>query len=121
MMTAMPFVDIMTSCELPAQTRQRELLGAVTEIAVEQLGRPKDQIMVRLSASVPMMLAGEETPSAFVDVRGVGAPSVGRARDFTQAVCSLIVEVLGIPLERVYVAFTDVDRSYWGGTGAQIE
>ena len=56
--------------------------------------------------------------AAFVDVRSVGGLTDDVNRKLSQKVCKLLNGSLGVPENRVYLNFTDVEAANWGWNGS---
>jgi phenylpyruvate tautomerase PptA (4-oxalocrotonate tautomerase family) len=65
-------------------------------------------------------LARDDTPptAAFVDVRSIGGLTNDVNRTLSQKVCKLLKESHGVPEDRVYLNFTEVEASDWGWNGS---
>ena len=72
--------------------------------------------MITLSQSA-MLMSGKPGDAAFVDVRGIGGLSGDVNRRLSQKVCGLLNESLGVPPDRIYLNFTELEASNWGWKG----
>jgi len=108
----MPLLKLQTSVSVPDEKRE-DLLKALSGIVTECIGKPEAYVMVAITGG-PIMMSGEESGAAFVDVRSIG----GLDRDvnvrMSQRVCSLLDDSLGIAPERVYINFSDIPAGNWG-------
>ena len=50
-------------------------------------------------------------------MRGIGGLTAAVNRQLSQKVCQLLNESLGVPTDRIYLNFTDVEASNWGWQG----
>ena len=59
-------------------------------------------------------------PHAFPPVHGNGPnlDAFAQLRKLSQKVCKLLNDSLGVPEDRVYLNFTDVEASNWGWNGS---
>ena len=64
-----------------------------------------------------MLMAGKAGQAAFVDIRGIGGLSGGVNRQLSQKVCRLLKESLGVPEDRIYLNFMELEASNWGWQG----
>jgi phenylpyruvate tautomerase PptA (4-oxalocrotonate tautomerase family) len=55
--------------------------------------------------------------AAFVDLRSIGGLSDDVNRQLSQKVCRLLSESVGVPSNRIYLNFTDVEAANWGWNG----
>ena len=65
-----------------------------------------------------MVMSGKPGDAAFVDVRSIGGLSAEVNRKLSQQVCKLLNDSLGIPADRVYLNFADVEAGNWGWKGS---
>ncbi len=76
--------------------------------------------MVTVSPAA-ILMSGKPGDAAFVDVRSIGGLSGDVNRELSQKVCGLLSESLGVPQNRIYLNFTDVEASNWGWNGKIFE
>jgi phenylpyruvate tautomerase len=62
--------------------------------------------------------SGNPGDAAFVDVRSIGGLTGDVNRTLSQRICKLLNDSLGVPENRVYLNFTDVQASNWGWNGS---
>ena len=53
-----------------------------------------------------------------MDIRSIGGLTDEVNRKLSQQVCKLLNDSLGIPPDRVYLNFTDVEAGNWGWNGS---
>lgn len=105
----MPYLNIVTNQDIENKT---ELLATASKTVANAAGKPESYVMVAAEAQANMMMGGSDAPAAFLDYRALGLPSDRIA--FSNALCSLITEQLGIAGERIYISMTDSERQNWG-------
>ncbi len=105
----MPYLNIVTN-----QTVSDEagLLKAASQTVSKAAGKPETYVMVAVEAQANMMMSGSDAPAAFLDYRALGLPNDRSA--FSDVLCSLITEQLGIAGDRIYISMTDSERQNWG-------
>ncbi len=108
----MPLINVRTS--LPALNDGSALLQELSSELANQTGKPEAYVMTLLETGVPMTFAGSHEPCAYVEVKSIGAL---RPPAMTAAFCELIKARTGIPANRVYIGFEDVQASCWGWNG----
>ena len=108
----MPLINVRTS--LPALKDGSALLQELSSELANQTGKPEAYVMTLLETGVPMTFAGSHEPCAYVEVKSIGAL---RPPAMTAAFCELIKSRTGIPANRVYIGFEDVQASCWGWNG----
>lgn len=112
----MPYLKIQTNQTVSAEQAQ-SLIGKASALVAEQLGKPEKYVMVALAPPVPMLFAGSDAPTAYLELKSIGLPN-SHTRDFSQALCSLIESELAISQKRVYIEFSDATRAMWGWNGS---
>jgi phenylpyruvate tautomerase len=115
-MLSMPLLKLETTVVLSEDKRQA-LLASLSKIVAETIGKPVQYVMVTAS-QVAMQMSGSPGDAAFVDVRSLGGLTDDVNRKLSQKVSQLLHDSLGIPPNRIYLNFTDVQASHWGWNGS---
>jgi len=105
----MPYLNIVTNQTVQDKTA---LLKATSKTVSKASGKPENYVMVAIEAKANMIMGGSDAPAAFLDYRALGLPSDRSA--FSDALCTLITEQLGIQGDRIYISMTDSERQNWG-------
>ena len=111
----MPLLKLETTVGL-AEDKRQALLAALSKTLAEVTGKPEQYVMVTAS-QVAMQMAGKLGDAAFVDIRGIGGLSGDVNRQLSQKLCRLLNESLGVPANRIYLNFTELEASNWGWQG----
>jgi phenylpyruvate tautomerase PptA (4-oxalocrotonate tautomerase family) len=111
----MPLLKLETTVVLTEDKRQA-LLAALSKIVVETIGKPQQYVLVSASQAA-MQMSGNPGEAAFVDIRSIGGLTSEVNRKLSQKVCQLLTDTLGIPQNRVYLNFTEVEAGNWGWNG----
>ncbi len=112
----MPLLKLQTSVAL-TDTQCNELLPALSRIVAESIGKPEQYVMVTLETG-PVLMSGKAGAAAFADVRSIGGLNNRVNTQFSQKLCVLLEQSLGIPPARVYINFTHVAADCWGWNGS---
>ncbi len=112
----MPYLSIQTNKSLPADACAT-LLAKASRAVAESLGKPEQYVMVALQGDTPMLFAGGDTPTAYLELKSIGLPE-SRTAALSRTLCDLMQAELGISQDRVYIEFADAPRSMWGWNGA---
>ena len=115
-MLIMPLLKLETTVVLSEDKRQA-LLASLSKTVAETIGKPQQYVMVAAS-QVAMQMSGSPGNVAFVDVRSIGGLAGDVNQKLSQKVCKLLNEALGVPPNRIYLNFTDVEASHWGWNGS---
>jgi len=111
----MPLLKLETTVALTEDKRQA-LLASLSKIVAETIGKLQQYVMV-VSSQAAMQMSGSLGDAAFVDVRSIGGLTGVVNRKLSPKVCQLLHDSLGIPPDRIYLNFTDVQGSHWGWNG----
>ena len=111
----MPLLKIQTNVSVP-DGRRDALLKKISQTIAQQLGKPEQYMMVSVEADRPMVFAGKNEAAAFMDLRAIGLPE-GKTGQLAASLCELAKAELGVPMDRVYINFTDVPANLWGWNG----
>jgi phenylpyruvate tautomerase PptA (4-oxalocrotonate tautomerase family) len=112
----MPLLKLETTVVLTEDKRQA-LLASLSKIVAETIGKPQQYIMVTTSQAA-MQMSGNSGDAAFVDIRSIGGLTSDVNRNLSQKVCKLLNDTLGIPQNRIYLNFTEVEAGHWGWNGS---
>jgi phenylpyruvate tautomerase PptA (4-oxalocrotonate tautomerase family) len=115
-MLIMPLLKLETTVVLSEDKRQA-LLASLSKTVAETIGKPQQYVLVAASQAA-MQMSGSPGEAAFVDVRSIGGLTGEVNRKLSQKVCQLLHDALGIPQNRIYLNFTDVEASQWGWNGS---
>jgi phenylpyruvate tautomerase len=114
----MPYFSIETNQALdgagvPLFTRKASAFVA------ELLGKPESYVMTSLKPKTAMNFGGTDGPAAFVRLKSIGLPRQ-RCGELAEAICAFVDRELGVPKERVFIDFKDVERSLFGWNGGTL-
>jgi phenylpyruvate tautomerase len=111
----MPLLKLETTVAV-ADDQKKALLASLSKIVAGTIGKPEQYVMVVIGPAA-FLMSGQPGDAAFVDIRSIGGLSDDVNRQLAQKVGSLLKESLGVPLDRVYLNFTDVSAGNWGWNG----
>jgi phenylpyruvate tautomerase PptA (4-oxalocrotonate tautomerase family) len=112
----MPLLKLETSVVL-SEEKRAALMASLSKTVTAITGKPEQYVMVSTTQAA-ILMAGKSGGAAFVDIRGIGGLTGDVNRTLSREVCRLLKETLGIPTERIYLNFTDVEASRWGWNGS---
>ena len=111
----MPLLRIETNLAVNPEVTER-LLKKATELVVRELNKPIEYVQVMLKQAEALCFGGTTQPNAFVELRSLGLPA-DRIKPLSRAVADLLSQELGVPPNRLFINFCDVDRTMWGWNG----
>ena len=110
----MPYLKIQTNQTVNPEQAQT-LITKASKLVASELGKPESYVMVALAPPVPMVFAGSDAPTAYLELKSIGLPE-SRTADLSKALCGLMSD-LNIDQNRVYIEFADAPRAMWGWDG----
>ncbi len=111
----MPLLKLETTIAL-TDDKRKALLASLSKTLAETTGKPEQYVMVTAGQSA-ILMSGKPGDAAFVDIRGIGGLSGEVNRQLSQKVCRLLNEALGVPPDRIYLNFTELEAGNWGWKG----
>ena len=111
----MPLLKLETTVAL-SDDKRKALLAALSKTVAETLGKPEEYVMVTLNPAA-ILMAGKPGNASFVDLRSIGGLSDKANRMFSQKICRLLNESIGVQQDRIYLNFTDMAAANWGWNG----
>lgn len=112
----MPLLKLETTVSM-SEDERKPLLASLSKAVAEIIGKPEQYVIVTASQAA-MLMSGSPGDAALVDVRSIGGLSGDVNQKLSQWVCKLLSEALGVPPNRVYLNFTDVEAANWGWNGS---
>ena len=111
----MPLLKLETTVAL-TDDKRKNVLAALSKIVAESIGKPELYVMVTISPA-EILMSGKPGEAAFVDIRSIGGLTDEVNKQLSKKVCALLKESLGVPENRTYLNFTDIDAANWGWKG----
>jgi phenylpyruvate tautomerase PptA (4-oxalocrotonate tautomerase family) len=111
----MPYFSIETNQPVDSAANQ-QLLKKISVFVAELLGKPESYVMVSIQPGSPLIFGGSNDPAAFVRLKSIGLP-VDRCPQLSQEICNLIEQEFGIPKDRIFIDFKDLERNLFGWNG----
>lgn len=116
----MPYLKIQTNQGIDAGIDtgiEQRLLREASSLVATELGKPESYVMVSLEPPRPMLFAGTDEPTAYLELKSIGLME-SKTKALSAALCQLISDKMNIPAERIYIEFADAPRSMWGWNGS---
>lgn len=108
----MPYLKIQTNHSIEAD-KTLDFIRAASQLVAEGLGKPESYVMVALEPPVPMVFAGSDSPTVFMELKSIGLPE-SRTAQLSASLCQLVQDELAVSPDRVYIEFQDAPRKMWG-------
>jgi phenylpyruvate tautomerase len=114
----MPLLKLETTVAV-SEAQRTTLLASLSKIVSETIGKPEQYVMVTLG-QVSMSMSAVAGNAAFVDVRSMGGLPAEVNRNLAHKVTTLLHDSLGLPQNRVFLNFTNLEGSAWGWNGSTL-
>ena len=111
----MPYFCIETNQPVDPDANQ-QLLKKLSAFVAELLGKPESYVMVSIQPEKPLVFGGTNEPAAFIRLKSIGLPTE-RCPELSQKICSLVEHELGVPKDRIFIDFKDLERNLFGWNG----
>ena len=105
----MPYLNIVTNQTI---SDEAALLKAASKTVAQLSGKPESYVMIAIEQKASMSFGGSTEPTAILDYRSLGLPSNRKA--FSDAMCTMIEQQIGVSGSRTYISMTDSERQNWG-------
>lgn len=114
----MPHLRILTNKHLSGY-KLEETIAAASKMVSEHLGKPTSYVMISIQHEVIMSFAGTTEPTAYLHLESIGfkeSPS-----DLAPVLCAFAEQHLGVPPDRTYVNFENLNGECFGWNGQTFE
>ena len=108
----MPLLKIEINVNLSQETKNNFLKQA-SNVLSAALGKSEKYVMCTLEDNRSMVFGGDALPTAYVELKSIEL-SENNTTKLSKTVCELINAQLEIPVERIYIEFTNAQRHMWG-------
>ncbi len=113
----MPFLCIETNHPFAHEDEEASLAREASRLVSSLLGKPEQYVMVSIRSTPTMLFAGSAEPLAYLELKSIGLPTA-RCQELSSELCAFLQSSLKIPQDRVFINFSDVERSQWGWNGS---
>lgn len=113
----MPLIKVQTSLTGVETVTGDQLLQQLSASLATHTGKPEAYVMTALEAGARMTFGGTFEPVCYVEVKNVGSLTARQTTAMSQDFCTQINGVLGVPMDRIYIEFTDAKGAMWGWNG----
>ncbi len=112
----MPFINAKISVKLSEE--KKEAIKTKFGKAIELIpGKSENWLMVGFEDEYTLYFKGQKPEKvAFVEVKIYGSASRQAYEQLTGAICSILNEEVGIPAEKVYVTYQEIENWGWNGS-----
>lgn len=112
----MPYVKVQTNVAMD-EAQAKDLASKMSARASELTGKPEQWVMAQVEPAAVLMFGGSFEPAAYVEFKSIGL-NEGVCADQSAGLTEVLTSELGIPAERVYIEFKNLERCLFGWNGA---
>lgn len=113
----MPVLKIQTNVQYE---KQQQLMKEATDLIAGLLNKPEKFIMVHMETNPHMMFGGNVSGLVYVELKSIGLPE-DKTKQFSEALSDFLSEKFEVPVSRIYIEFTDVQRHLFGWNGSTFQ
>lgn len=110
----MPLIKVQTSIENPDSIQVSTLLKQLSAALAKHTRKPESYVMTALESGVSMTFGGTTDPTCYIEVKSVGSMTPDQTKSMSQDFCQQIEQSLKVPVDRIYIEFTDAKGYLWG-------
>ncbi len=107
----MPLIQITSNLPL-SDAEKNNALRTLSQAVSELLDKPEKVVMTSWTTA-KMTMAGNDAPTAFVDLRALRLPEDAPER-LSKELCERLSLTVDIRADRIFLNFTDIAPSHWG-------
>ena len=108
----MPYIKIETNTTVD-KTQARDFIKKASAYIAGMLGKPEQWIMLAFHDRVSLLFNGNDKPSAYIELKSIGLMESSCAV-LSEKICDFITGELGIPPERIYIEFWNINGKMFG-------
>ncbi|HAC62000.1 MAG TPA: hypothetical protein DCF68_00325 [Cyanothece sp. UBA12306] len=113
----MPLIKVQSSASITDSNVIQDLLKSLSSKMAQHFGKPESYVMTMFEANINMTFGGTFEPVCYIEVKNIGTMKPEQTKAISQDFCHQIQEKLDVPINRIYIEFTDAQRHLWGWNG----
>ena len=106
----MPFINISTSKRI----NNKEIIIEEFVLLISSLSNKSKRFVMAKIKDNSQMYFGDSSPCCFIEIKSIGSLN---PQEMTKSICDFVFEKMGIPKDKIYISFEDVQASMWGWNG----
>ena len=112
----MPYLNIRFSEKV---TNKKEILSKLSKFISDELHKPEKYVMISFETDVCMSLGAYEKQALFIEFKSIGFTK--DVKVLSELLCDFMERELNISKDRIYIVFSDIDKSLWGWNGTTFD
>jgi phenylpyruvate tautomerase PptA (4-oxalocrotonate tautomerase family) len=113
----MPLINVYTSAPAPSADKRTTLLQSLSRTLAQELAKPEAYVMTCLVPQTSMTFAGTEAPACYAEIKNIGQLAPEKTTRLSNVLSALLERELGVPKNRIYLEFTNVEPHLFGFNG----
>ena len=106
----MPYINVSTSAKVEDK---KKLLEEISIFVSSLTNKSKRFVMARLDDNSEMYFE-DESPRCFLEIKSIGSLN---PLEMAKPISNFVYEKMGIPIDKIYISFVDVQASMWVWNG----
>lgn len=114
----MPLLQINSSIQKMDKSVLEDIHQEGAKAISFELGKSTDYVMVVVNLGSSISFAQDsKSPSAYLEVKNIGELGPKVTQKLSGKLCEIVNRKLGVPQNRIYIEFQEVQRHKWGWNG----
>ena len=106
----MPYINVSTSAKV---NDKGKLLEEISILISSLTNKSGSFVMAKIDDNCQMYF-DDETPSCFLEIKSIGSLNPS---EMAKPISDFLYEKMGIPIDRIYISFENVQSSLWAWNG----
>ena len=106
----MPYINVSTSAKV---NEKDKLLEEISILISSLTNKSRRFVMAKIDDNCQMFF-DDEAPSCFLEIKSIGSLNPS---EMAKPISDFVYEKMGIPIDRIYISFEDVQASLWAWNG----
>ena len=107
----MPYINVSTSAKVDDK---EQLLEEISILISSLTNKSRRFVMAKIDDNCKMYFDDDEKPSCFLEIKSIGSLNPS---EMAKPISDFIIEKMGIPIDRIYIFFENVQGSSWAWNG----
>lgn len=113
----MPLIKIKSSVSKTNSSVVESLLKSLSCKMANHFCKPESYVMTAFESDAQMTFGGTFDPVCYVEVKNIGKMTPEQTKSISKDFCQEIKDKLGVPTSRIYIEFSNAERTMWGWNG----
>ena len=106
----MPYINVSTSAKV---NNKGKLLEEISILISSLTNKSRSFVMAKIDDNCQMYF-NDDKPSCFLEIKSIGSINPS---EMAKPISDFVYEKIGIPTDRIYISFEDVQASLWAWNG----